>query len=651
MRANSCTAICLCASLSVAVDAQTPPLFVPTSIDPARSVARINWGYGLSRVAEDVGSLSAARGYAEDQFSAFASIQASTSSTRISSATSTWVRLLEVYPPDIAPPQARAEFSVWGQLTRPAIGRASLSATWALPFAINSWPPYALTYATLPDNTVWDVAVNNGTPYAYGSRKLLPGQIAFSTITTLCGFAVDPAGQGGLYQFSLGANSDIQLLECTKWQVYPSARWLPGSPPRIEFFGVADGPAEAGTTSLDWRFRIVGQTDWPYSTSDYSVTISEDTNTAVVTFDRDILPSPGFALQYKAIPWNSCDVQGSFWSDIGTIRYPDPLIVIPPPQVAKDVEPTPSNPVVPIHNAFCTPPFCIADCDGSLVDCDFFGPQNGLPTPLPGSTATLVIWPPLPWPPVDDNPSTVFSFCSPVSNLKVRALNVKSLGARVQALNASDAVIFDESYIPPSGSPLPTFHDFSANVAGIVKIKLMRVLPSLNPQDVLVWQGLTYDGSGLPVTITSQPVGQSVTEGQSTSLSVGVTGSGPFSYVWRRSRAVVSDDGTNIQGATGPILQFTSARVSDTGTYECIISSPCGSVTTQSAVLSVAPACYPNCDGSSGLPKLSATDFTCYITKFRAGDSYANCDGSTGSPSLTAADFVCFLNAFRAGCP
>jgi len=64
-----------------------------------------------------------------------------------------------------------------------------------------------------------------------------------------------------------------------------------------------------------------------------------------------------------------------------------------------------------------------------------------------------------------------------------------------------------------------------------------------------------------------------------------------------------------------------------------------------------APACYANCDGSTGSPALTAGDFVCFLTKFRAGDAYANCDGSTGSPALTAGDFVCFLSKFRAGCP
>ncbi len=65
----------------------------------------------------------------------------------------------------------------------------------------------------------------------------------------------------------------------------------------------------------------------------------------------------------------------------------------------------------------------------------------------------------------------------------------------------------------------------------------------------------------------------------------------------------------------------------------------------------VPPACYANCDGSTDTPVLTASDFTCFLSKFRAGDASANCDGSTSTPVLTASDFTCFLSAFRAGCP
>jgi DNA-binding beta-propeller fold protein YncE len=61
--------------------------------------------------------------------------------------------------------------------------------------------------------------------------------------------------------------------------------------------------------------------------------------------------------------------------------------------------------------------------------------------------------------------------------------------------------------------------------------------------------------------------------------------------------------------------------------------------------------CYANCDHSTTAPALNVADFTCFLTKFAAGDPYANCDGSTASPVLNVADFTCFLQKFAAGCP
>ncbi|MBX3376583.1 MAG: hypothetical protein KF678_06215 [Phycisphaeraceae bacterium] len=60
--------------------------------------------------------------------------------------------------------------------------------------------------------------------------------------------------------------------------------------------------------------------------------------------------------------------------------------------------------------------------------------------------------------------------------------------------------------------------------------------------------------------------------------------------------------------------------------------------------------CYPNCDGSTGSPLLTANDFQCFLNKYASGDTYANCDGSTGNPLLTANDFQCFLNKYAGGC-
>lgn len=66
--------------------------------------------------------------------------------------------------------------------------------------------------------------------------------------------------------------------------------------------------------------------------------------------------------------------------------------------------------------------------------------------------------------------------------------------------------------------------------------------------------------------------------------------------------------------------------------------------------VATAVACYPNCDGSSTSPLLTANDFQCFLNAYASGLTYANCDGSTAVPVLTANDFQCFLNSFAAGC-
>jgi hypothetical protein len=60
--------------------------------------------------------------------------------------------------------------------------------------------------------------------------------------------------------------------------------------------------------------------------------------------------------------------------------------------------------------------------------------------------------------------------------------------------------------------------------------------------------------------------------------------------------------------------------------------------------------CYPNCDGSTTIPVLNVTDFTCFLQKFSRGDPYANCDRSDTAPVLSVNDFTCFLQRFAQGC-
>ncbi|MBX3377580.1 MAG: hypothetical protein KF678_11330 [Phycisphaeraceae bacterium] len=178
-----------------------------------------------------------------------------------------------------------------------------------------------------------------------------------------------------------------------------------------------------------------------------------------------------------------------------------------------------------------------------------------------------------------------------------------------------------------------------------------------------------WSSNGVP-WIARQPTNVSVEEGGEVQLTAlpapGYDFDGPLSFSWRRNGVPIqngpggaSAGGGLVSGATGSIIESQEAFLSilsvsaaDAGTYEVVISNACGSATSVGAVVVIAPpVCYANCDGSTGLPKLTANDFICFINKFAENDPYANCDGSTGSPVLTANDFQCFINAFANGCP
>jgi hypothetical protein len=88
--------------------------------------------------------------------------------------------------------------------------------------------------------------------------------------------------------------------------------------------------------------------------------------------------------------------------------------------------------------------------------------------------------------------------------------------------------------------------------------------------------------STTPPGIATQPVSQTAGFGHSVTLTVSTTGSGPFTYQWRR-------DGANIDGATGSSLTLNGLQLTDAGSYSVVVSSAAGSVTSQAAVLKVAP--------------------------------------------------------------
>ncbi len=122
------------------------------------------------------------------------------------------------------------------------------------------------------------------------------------------------------------------------------------------------------------------------------------------------------------------------------------------------------------------------------------------------------------------------------------------------------------------------------------------------------------------------------------------------------SAMLLQEGVTQVNGLT--VQAIVSAQdgyaMSPNGRYVIVEVTLTDGVTPRAAALLIdtltGGGCYPNCDGSTSTPLLTANDFQCFLNAYAAGLAYANCDESTSNPLLTANDFQCFLNAYAGGC-
>lgn len=94
-------------------------------------------------------------------------------------------------------------------------------------------------------------------------------------------------------------------------------------------------------------------------------------------------------------------------------------------------------------------------------------------------------------------------------------------------------------------------------------------------------------------TITTQPEGLTVNPGQTATLAIAATGSGPLAYLWQRN-------GVAVPNATGPVLTFTTTTANDAGSYTVLVSNSAGGATSQVAGLVVTPV--PGAPSITGQP-------------------------------------------------
>ena len=96
-----------------------------------------------------------------------------------------------------------------------------------------------------------------------------------------------------------------------------------------------------------------------------------------------------------------------------------------------------------------------------------------------------------------------------------------------------------------------------------------------------------------PPGITAQPQSQTNCVGSRITFCVGASGTAPLSYQWRRG-------GAPIGGANGSCYTIPSAQVSDTGSYDVLVSNACGQSSSVTVVL-VITQCGPTITGISPL--------------------------------------------------
>ncbi len=156
-----------------------------------------------------------------------------------------------------------------------------------------------------------------------------------------------------------------------------------------------------------------------------------------------------------------------------------------------------------------------------------------------------------------------------------------------------------------------------------------------------------------PATITTQPSTVSACTGQPATLTVAASGTGPLTYAWRK-------DGSPIAGATAASLSFASLSASDSGSYDCVVTGPCNSVTSSAVAINVGtapsvttqPANVNLCEGQAASLSVAASG-TAPLT-FQWKRDGVEVPGATSSTlsfsSLTSADAGSYTCVVTNGC-
>ncbi len=213
--------------------------------------------------------------------------------------------------------------------------------------------------------------------------------------------------------------------------------------------------------------------------------------------------------------------------------------------------------------------------------------------------------------------------------------------------------------VTASGTPSPTFQwrKNTINISGATNATLN--LSGVTGSDVASYDCVVTNSCGSATStaasltvetgpsIDTQPASQAVCEGASAVFTVLASGTSPISYQWQK-------DLSDLPGETSDTLTLASVAGSDTGSYTCVITNGCGTVTTSSATLTVntavvftdGPVSQSICEGGTVVFTAAATGSPAPTFQWtRNGVDIPGETGSTltltGVTGTDAADYQC----------
>jgi hypothetical protein len=160
-------------------------------------------------------------------------------------------------------------------------------------------------------------------------------------------------------------------------------------------------------------------------------------------------------------------------------------------------------------------------------------------------------------------------------------------------------------------------------------------LPNPTPAAFLVG----VSSGGTPPSITSQPSSRTSCPGVTATFSVVASGSPAPSFQWRRNGAVIS--GAQNPSALTATLQLPNVSLNEQGSYTCVVTNSCASVTSQAATLTVCPADY-DCSGG-----VDSDDVITFFGDWDASNIRADFNRDGG---VDADDVIGFFGRWDAGC-